>query len=74
MGTKRYKARGSTGPDPALRPLTTQEVADLLRVHSAVVYKLIRSGAIGAVKVGRAWRITKKSFDDYLTPRRKKRG
>jgi excisionase family DNA binding protein len=37
-----------------LKPYTAREVADLLRVGIRVVYKLVRSGRLQAVKVGRA--------------------
>jgi excisionase family DNA binding protein len=37
--------------------LTTEEVADLLRVHINTVKTMVRAGKLPAVKVGRAWRI-----------------
>jgi excisionase family DNA binding protein len=37
--------------------LTTEEVADLLRVHVNTIKIMVRAGKLPAVKVGRAWRI-----------------
>lgn len=38
-------------------PYSVREVAAVLHIHEDTVYAQIRSGAITAVKVGRAWRI-----------------
>mgnify|MGYP000494007879 CR=1 FL=1 len=39
------------------RFLTVQEVADLMRVSSMTVYRLIKSGELPAVRVGRSFRV-----------------
>ena len=46
--------------------LTVAEVADLLRVSTMTVYRLIRSGDLAAVRVGRAYRVAETALDDYL--------
>ncbi len=46
--------------------LNVKEVADLLRVSTKTVYNLIQRGEIPAVKVGRAYRLTKTALIDYL--------
>ncbi len=46
--------------------LTVAEVADLLRVSTMTVYRLIRSGDLAAVRVGRAYRVAEAALDDYL--------
>lgn len=46
--------------------LTVAEVADLLRVSTMTVYRLIRSGELAAVRVGRAYRVAEVALDDYL--------
>lgn len=40
-----------------LRFLTVAEVADLMRVSSMTVYRLVRSGELPAVRFGRSYRI-----------------
>ncbi len=37
--------------------LTTEEAAELLRMHVRTVQRLIRDGEIGAFKVGGRWKI-----------------
>jgi excisionase family DNA binding protein len=46
--------------------LTAQEVADLLRVSSMTVYRLIRSGELPAVRVGRSYRVRRDDLHQYL--------
>lgn len=48
------------------RFLTVQEVADLMRVSSMTVYRLIKSGELGAVRVGRSFRVRQEDIDGYL--------
>lgn len=51
------------------RFLTPQEVADLLRVSSMTVYRLIKAGDLRAVRVGKAYRILEDDVDAYLAGR-----
>jgi excisionase family DNA binding protein len=44
-------------------------VADLLRVSSMTVYRLIKSGELRAVRVGKAYRILEEDVDAYLAGR-----
>ena len=46
--------------------LTVAEVADLLRVSTMTVYRLIRSGELPAVRVGRNYRVRRRDLDSYL--------
>ncbi len=46
--------------------LTVAEVADLLRVSTMTVYRLIRSGDLPAVRVGRNYRVRRADLDEYL--------
>lgn len=46
--------------------LTAAEVADRLRVSTMTVYRLIRSGELPAVRVGRNYRVAEDALDDYL--------
>ncbi len=36
---------------------TVREAADYLRISARTVYRLIESGQIGAVRIGKQWRI-----------------
>ena len=46
--------------------LTVPEVAEILRVCTKTVYKLIREGSIPHVKIGREIRVPKGRLIDYL--------
>lgn len=46
--------------------LTAGEVADLLRVSTMTVYRLIRGGELPAVRVGRSYRVRQTDLDGYL--------
>lgn len=48
------------------RFLTVQEVADLMRVSSMTVYRLIKSGEMRAARVGRSFRVREEDVDEYL--------
>ena len=45
--------------------LTVEEVAAYLRVSEATVRKLIESGELKATRVGRQYRISRESLQDY---------
>lgn len=51
------------------RFLTVQEVANLLRVSTMTVYRLIKSGDLPAVRVGRSFRVRDGDVDAYLESR-----
>ncbi len=51
------------------RFLTVQEVADLMRVSSMTVYRLIKAGDLPAVRVGRSFRVADRDVDQYLADR-----
>jgi len=46
--------------------LTAQEVADYLRTTLHTVRVMIKDGQLKGAKVGREYRISKRSFDAYL--------
>ncbi len=61
--------RESTPRDPALsemRFLTVAEVAQLMRVSRMTVYRLVHSGELPAVRVGRSFRVPERAVHDYL--------
>jgi excisionase family DNA binding protein len=49
--------------------LTVAEVADLMRVSTMTVYRLIKSGEMAAVRVGHNYRIRGAEVDRYLAGR-----
>lgn len=54
-------------PRPDLGEMYEPEaIADALRVGRATVYRLIRSGELKAVKVGRQYRVPRSALDEYL--------
>ena len=56
-------------PDPPLgqvKFLTVAEVAALMRVSKMTVYRLVHSGEMTAVRVGRSFRVPERAVHDYL--------
>jgi excisionase family DNA binding protein len=54
---------------PALgqvRFLTVAEVAAIMRVSKMTVYRLVHSGELPAVRVGRSFRVPEKAVHEYL--------
>lgn len=46
--------------------LTVAEVAAMMRVSKMTVYRLVHSGELPAVRVGRSFRVPEKAVHDYL--------
>jgi excisionase family DNA binding protein len=46
--------------------LTVAEVASVMRVSKMTVYRLVHSGELPAVRVGRSFRVSEKDVNDYL--------
>ena len=51
------------------RFLTVAEVADLMRVSTMTVYRLIKGGDLAAVRVGKSYRVREDDVDRYLASR-----
>jgi excisionase family DNA binding protein len=49
-----------------VRFLTVAEVAALMRVSKMTVYRLVHSGELPAVRVGRSFRVPEQAVHDYL--------
>jgi excisionase family DNA binding protein len=49
--------------------LTVAEVAEQLRVSSMTVYRLIRSGDLAALRIGRSYRLRPGDVDQFLARR-----
>ncbi|ATY16069.1 MULTISPECIES: helix-turn-helix domain-containing protein [Actinomycetes] len=46
--------------------LTVAEVATLMRVSKMTVYRLVHSGELPAVRVGKSFRVPEKAVHEYL--------
>ena len=46
--------------------MTVAEVAKLMRVSTMTVYRLIKSGELAAVKIGKSYRLQPEDVDRYL--------
>jgi excisionase family DNA binding protein len=46
--------------------LTVAEVATAMRVSKMTVYRLVHSGELPAVRVGRSFRVPEQAVHDYL--------
>jgi excisionase family DNA binding protein len=51
------------------RFLTVAEVAQLMRVSTMTVYRLIKAGELASVRVGKSYRIGEDDVDAYLAKR-----
>lgn len=49
-----------------LQLLTVNEVAEILRVSNMTVYRLIKSGGLAAIRVGKNYRVRSADLDAYL--------
>jgi len=57
---------GSPGHDGDVRFLTVAEVAARMRVSKMTVYRLVHSGELEAVRVGRSFRVPDDAVQEYL--------
>ena len=61
---ERPQGRSESRPDPKF--LTIAEVATMMRVSKMTVYRLVHSGELPAVRVGRSFRVPEGDVDEYL--------
>ncbi len=57
---------GRPGDLSEVRFLTVAEVATVMRVSKMTVYRLVHSGELPAVRVGRSFRVPENEVNDYL--------
>lgn len=57
---------GAQESNPQKRTYTVDELAVILEIGKTAAYGLVKSGCFRIVKVGKAIRISKKSFDTWL--------
>jgi excisionase family DNA binding protein len=60
-----------TGSGPSARAnfLTVAEVAQLMRVSTMTVYRLLKNNELASVRVGKSYRIRADDVDAYLAAR-----
>jgi len=46
--------------------LTPEQVAELLQIHVLTVYSYIRQNKLGAIRLGRSYRITQTDLDKFI--------
>ena len=56
----------SDRPQEAPRFLTVAEVADVMRVSRMTVYRMVHSGQMPAVRMGRSFRVPAKAVEDLI--------
>lgn len=57
--------------DPGFQAfLTTEEVLAYLRITPRTIYRLIRSGELPAMRIGRQWRFRRSDLDAWLERQR----
>ena len=63
------KGDGLEGKDFSEPLLTVGEVAQLMRVSNMTVYRLIKSGQLSAIRVGKNYRLRRVDINRYLDER-----
>lgn len=56
----------SSGDISEVKFLTVAEVATVMRVSKMTVYRLVHSGELAAVRVGRSFRVPEDEVNEYL--------
>ena len=59
-------ANHTSGDHSESKFLTVAEVAAMMRVSKMTVYRLVHSGDLPAVRVGRSFRVVEKDVNEYL--------
>lgn len=57
---------GNKAPLDEVRFLTVAEVAAIMRVSKMTVYRMVHSGGLPAIRVGRSYRVPERAVHDYL--------
>jgi excisionase family DNA binding protein len=59
-------AENNPGDISGVKFLTVAEVAAVMRVSKMTVYRLVHSGELPAVRVGRSFRVPEDAVNEYL--------
>ena len=60
------EATATPTPLAEVRFLTVAEVATIMRVSKMTVYRLVHSGELEAIRVGRSFRVPEQAVNQYL--------
>ena len=58
------------GKAPISAFLTTEEVLSCLKVNPRTIYRLIKTGDLPAVRIGRQWRFRRSDLDRWIDRQR----
>jgi excisionase family DNA binding protein len=58
--------RGPKAHHEEVRFLTVAEVASIMRVSKMTVYRMVHSGVLPAIRVGRSYRVPERSVHEYV--------
>lgn len=64
--SKKATPKSSASGVSQVKFLTVAEVAAMMRVSKMTVYRLVHSGELPAVRVGRSFRVPEKAVHEYL--------
>lgn len=64
--SKKPPPKPTTRDVSAVSFMTVAEVATVMRVSKMTVYRLVHSGELPAVRVGRSFRVPEEAVHDYL--------
>ena len=69
---KAFEATLSDTNEGATLPsfLTTEEVLGYLKVNPRTIYRLIRSGELPAIRIGRQWRFRRSDLNEWIDRQR----
>ncbi|HEV2890939.1 MAG TPA: helix-turn-helix domain-containing protein [Frankiaceae bacterium] len=56
----------ASNPLSEVKFLTVAEVASMMRVSKMTVYRLVHSGELPAVQIGRSFRVPEQAVHEYL--------
>ena len=65
-GRFRCDMTAGKGPLNEVNFLTVAEVASVMRVSKMTVYRLVHSGHLPAIRVGRSFRVPEQAVHEYL--------
>ena len=51
--------------------LTAYEAMDYLGIGENTLYRLLKSGELGAFRIGRIWKIPRKAIDEFIDKKMK---
>jgi excisionase family DNA binding protein len=65
----KLNAGSPTGTPSAPEIMTVYEVAEYLRLHHVMGYRMVKRGDIPGFRIGTDWRFRRKEIDDWIATR-----